>query len=146
MSVYFSPPDSFSPKVTAVGCWCDHKNTFLLMKRHSTSPQGNTWGVPGGKLEQGETPEQCVLREVKEETGIELELEKLNFKGTVYIRLPTLDYTFHLFSAEFEELPPQVSLNKEHTEYRWVTLQQALTLPLIRGAAECFQFIYTVQP
>jgi 8-oxo-dGTP diphosphatase len=36
-------------------------------------PYPNLWDVPGGHVEEGETPEQCIVREMKEEIGVDLE-------------------------------------------------------------------------
>ena len=44
---------------------------ILLMKRHGSHGDG-TWCPPGGHLEHGESPEECAVREAREETGIEI--------------------------------------------------------------------------
>jgi F420-dependent oxidoreductase-like protein/mutator protein MutT len=51
------------------------RNQLLLHLRDDkpTIPYPNMWGLPGGYVEEGETPEQCITREMKEELGIELE-------------------------------------------------------------------------
>jgi 8-oxo-dGTP diphosphatase len=50
------------------------QNAVLLQLRDDkpTIPYPNMWAIPGGHVDQGETPLQCILREVKEEMGIEL--------------------------------------------------------------------------
>lgn len=50
-------------------------NEILLIKR-GKAPHYGRWMVPGGTLEWGETLEDAVLREVREETGIDIEIEK----------------------------------------------------------------------
>jgi 8-oxo-dGTP diphosphatase len=42
---------------------------ILLMKRQNSHGDG-TWSVPGGHLEYGETPQECAIREAREETGV----------------------------------------------------------------------------
>ena len=46
---------------------------ILLIKR-ATVPFRGYWALPGGKVDVGETVEETVMREVKEETGIEVEI------------------------------------------------------------------------
>src|SRR5579859_6359738 len=55
------------------------RNQVLLHLRDDkpTIPYPNMWGLPGGHIEEGETPSQCILREMKEELGIELEAAPL---------------------------------------------------------------------
>jgi len=52
----------------------EHKNIFLVK---STYQRFHPWGLPGGSLEYGEHPEQAVIREVWEETGLTICIEKL---------------------------------------------------------------------
>src|SRR5579859_5489557 len=51
------------------------KNQVLLHLRDDkpTIPYPNMWGLPGGHIEEGETPNQCIIREMKEELGIEFD-------------------------------------------------------------------------
>jgi len=51
----------------------DSDGRVLIQKRPSTSEiMPNFWEFPGGKMEEGEIPETCVIREVKEELGVDL--------------------------------------------------------------------------
>ncbi len=63
------------PKVAA-GALVLNENKFLLVKRHD-EPDAGLWAIPGGKLEYGETLEQCAKREIKEETNIEIKIDKI---------------------------------------------------------------------
>jgi len=45
----------------------------LLVKR-GREPFRGEWALPGGRIEEGETAEQCAMREMKEETGLDVEL------------------------------------------------------------------------
>lgn len=50
-------------------------NRFLLVRQHVTETRG--WSMPGGKLESGETLEWCLIREIKEETGLDIAVKEL---------------------------------------------------------------------
>lgn len=54
----------------AVGVIKDNKGNVLISLRHQTSHQGGLWEFPGGKVEEGETVEDALKRELKEELGI----------------------------------------------------------------------------
>lgn len=61
-------------------CFIKRGNEILMLNRESPSWMG-MWNGVGGKLEKDETPKQCILREVKEETGISL--SDVEYKGNV---------------------------------------------------------------
>ena len=61
-------------------CFIKKGNEILLINREKPSWMGS-WNGVGGKIAVSETPEQCVIREVFEETGIEL--ESVKYKGVV---------------------------------------------------------------
>src|SRR5580658_6035398 len=50
--------------------------SVLIGQRTDKQPLGGYWEFPGGKCDPGETPEDCLIREVREETGIEVEILK----------------------------------------------------------------------
>lgn len=111
-----------------------------MLKRHPSRPQGSTWSVPGGKLEKNEDPREAVIREVWEEVGINVADEGLQEMGRLYIRLPYVDYVFHLFRKRFVVRPTIVLELKEHLEGKWVSVPEALQLPLISGGKEALEF------
>ncbi|MBQ8782145.1 MAG: NUDIX domain-containing protein [Clostridia bacterium] len=59
--------------VHAGGCIFNEQGEVLLQRRGDC----NMWGFPGGALELGETPQMAAIREVKEETGLDVEIGKL---------------------------------------------------------------------
>ena len=59
--------------VFAGGCLFDDRGLVLLQKRGDSGK----WGFPGGAIELGETPEEAAIREVKEETGLDVQVETL---------------------------------------------------------------------
>src|ERR1041385_594496 len=54
-----------------------HNSKLLITQRHADSHLGGLWEFPGGKRETNETFEQCLIREIREELGIEISVGKL---------------------------------------------------------------------
>ena len=74
------------------------------------------WEIPGGKLEPGETPEQCSVREIKEELATEVRAEKI--LGVVEYDYPTFHLTMHCILCTIVSGEPKLL---EHEAARWLT-------------------------
>jgi 8-oxo-dGTP diphosphatase len=73
----------------------------ILLEKRKNSPGKGKWSVPGGLVDLGETAEQAIIREVKEETGLEVYNPRLvdvvsyislNEKGSVVYHYVIIDY------------------------------------------------------
>jgi len=88
---------------------------FLIARRKKSDRFGGKWEFPGGKIHPGETPQECLKRELKEELGIESEIGRLFCKsGFKYLGVPLelLAYRARHISGDF--------VAAEHDEIRWV--------------------------
>ena len=140
--LYRERPANFSSEKAGAICFLEWNGTFLLMKRAHSSYQGGLWtAAPGGKLEPGESPLEGVIREIREETGICRSAEQIEFIQTVYYQFADIEYALHLFYSHMTEKPTVNLEAKEHTEYAWETLQQALMRPIMRGGNECIELV-----
>jgi 8-oxo-dGTP pyrophosphatase MutT (NUDIX family) len=90
-------------------------NRFLYLLR-TDSKNPNTWGIPGGKIEQGETLFEGIIRECEEEIGYFPNCAKL----IPIQKFINHSFTYHTFYCKVEEefIP---RLNDEHCGYAWVT-------------------------
>lgn len=137
--VYSLMPNDFRPQVEVSACYLGCKDSYLFLLRAPGSLQARTWGVPAGKVEQGELPREAVIREVREEIGVNLDNALLAEVGSLYVRYPHVDFVYHAFAYEVSHQPP-ITLSAEHDEYRWVKPSQLAKLPLISGAIEAFRY------
>jgi len=142
--VYKAPSSNFKPKIEVAALFIEHENRVLLLHRQETKSQGNLWGIPGGKLDKGETPLQAVLREIKEETGYDFSKQAVESLGAVYIEYNDKDhFVYHMFRTKLIGDPGAVKINfREHKGFTWVTPQDGLKLELIKDEDVCFKLIY----
>jgi len=101
----------------------------LMVRTHKWS---NLWGIPGGKTRFGESSEAALRREIKEET--DLDIEDIRFvlaQDCIHSREFYRDAHFVLLNYTCRcGGPPEVRLNEEALEFRWVALEEALKMRL----------------
>ena len=139
-----SRPDDFQPGFEVVSCFCEYGGEILLLRRQSHKPQGNTWGVPAGKLENGETPVQAMVRELYEECGIQREENSIRFFKTVYVKYAEVDFIYNIFHTSFEIRPRIRIRENEHMEHSWVSPKRALEMNLIQDLNDCIRLYYAL--
>jgi mutator protein MutT len=145
--IYKEPTKQFKPRIEVAALFIEHDNRILLLHRQERKSQGNLWGIPGGKIDKGETPLEAVVREIKEETGFEFSKEQIENLGAVYIEYNEKDhFVYHMFRAKLVGDPGGVKINfHEHKGFTWVTPQDGLKLELIKDEDACFKLIYDLQ-
>lgn len=113
-------------------CYIEQDGCYLMLHRTKKQQDENAgkWIGVGGKLEEGESPEDCLLREVREETG--LRLTRWQLRGIVtfaYEGWPT-EYMF-LYTAD--GFDGRLAENCREGELAWVPVGQVETLALWEG-------------
>ena len=111
-----------SPKFTVgvVGLVRDEEGRILLL-RHTYRPS-SPWGLPGGGLKSGEWLEECLQREVKEETGMEIKVERL-LSAAAHRDRRLVDIIFSCRPAEGQNLSG-FQPNSEIAEARFFALDE----------------------
>lgn len=98
-----------------------HKDGSILLIKRRFEPNKGRWSLPGGLLEVGEDPAEAARREVREELGLEVELEGLFQVANEVIRddVGRVKYHFVLIDYLMTPLGEKITLNEESEEYRW---------------------------
>ena len=116
---------SFALSVKAV--ILDNVGCCLLLKRSSQSPiYPGKWDFPGGKVGSGEMFDRALLRETREETGLEISLQHLAVAIEFEIR--TIQVVCIIMEAHLES--GEVRLSREHEDFAWVALQELPNMDL----------------
>lgn len=96
------------------------EDKILIAKKREGKPLAGLWEFPGGKIEEGETPEESIIRELMEELNIKVRVNE-------YVGESIYDYgdgeiiSLKGFTAEIIE--GNIKLT-DHDEYKWVTLEE----------------------
>jgi len=138
------PSKNFKPKFETVGCEVEQDGKILLLHRQDHISEGDTWTSPSGKIENNETPEKAMVREIKEETGIKINNKQLKSYGKLFIHYPNYDFIYYLFYIKLEKLPEIKIENKEHKNFMWVKPEEALKMNLIEDEDFCIKKVFKI--
>ena len=104
-------------EVVAALVWDQDK--FMICQRPAHKARGLLWEFAGGKVEPGETKEQALARECREELAVVLSVGS-EFASELY-EYPDLTIRLTLFNAAIAEGEPQ---KLEHNDIRWITADE----------------------
>jgi 8-oxo-dGTP pyrophosphatase MutT (NUDIX family) len=130
---YFYDPKAPKPnsiKPAAAVALFDGDGRILLLRRKDN----DKWTMPGGTMDFGESLEQCAVREVREETGFDIEISGLI--GTYTDPNVLIAYSDGEVRQEFTLVygakikSGELRIDHESKEALWVSMADALTLPL----------------
>jgi 8-oxo-dGTP diphosphatase len=98
-------------------------NKILVTQRSEKMSLPLKWEFPGGKIEENETAEICILREIKEELNLEIEIiTRLESKKFDY---PSFSINLIPFISKY--LSGIINLN-EHKDFKWLTKEELILL------------------
>lgn len=111
-------------------CYIEKNSQILMLHRtkKSIDPNGGKWIGVGGKLEQDESPDECIIREVYEETGLHIQPQ---LRGILTFILPKWEneLTFLYTSNNFEGTLKECNEGQLH----WIDKDKVLDLNLWEG-------------
>lgn len=109
-----------------------HEGKVLLTQRKADVPYPLLWEFPGGKVEPGETPEECLVREIQEELGIRVALDRLFMVHPYTYRKEgrASPIELHVFLAQWASGEPRCL---DCQDFRWVRPSELRSYPFVAG-------------
>lgn len=127
-------------------CYMERGGAYLMLHRTKKKNDQNhdKWIGVGGKFEPFESPEDCLLREVREETGVTL--THWRYRGIVTFVLDELTEYMHLFTAD--EWTGELIRGTDCTEgvLEWVPKEKIVSLPIWEGDKIFLKLLDTGRP
>ena len=126
-------------------CYLERDGQYLMLHRVKKKNDVNhdKWIGIGGKFEPGESPEDCVLREVREETG--LTLTDFQYRAIItFVQNETDTEYMHLFRAT--GWTGEMRTDCEEGELAWIRKEDLLALPIWEGDKIFLRLMDTDRP
>ncbi len=129
-----------SRPLVGAGAIVIRRGHVLLVKR-KFQPNRGLWALPGGLVEVGESVQEAVLREIKEETGLTVRLVGLFDVGTDIHLDDRSKPRYHYVLIDFIAMPVsgRVRLNDESSAYGWFSSAEIEKLKMSRGTRDVLQ-------
>lgn len=106
--------------INVVAAILEKENKILIARKREGKPLAGYWEFPGGKIENGETPEEALIRELYEEMSIKIKVKK--YVGeSIYNYGEGKIVSLKGFMAKIEEGNIRLT---DHDQYKWVTLKE----------------------
>lgn len=103
-------------KISVVAAIIYDKNDRILITQRVDGQFNGLWEFPGGKIEQNETNQEALIREIKEELNIDIQVKE--FVTTVNYAYPNFYLEMHVYKCSI--IKGQINLSV-HSGYRWIS-------------------------
>jgi 8-oxo-dGTP diphosphatase len=107
--------------------YCLHEGEVLLIERNK-DPFAGAWVAPGGKVEHGESPAECAVRELSEETGLRARDPLL--RGIITETAPRDDWQWLIFAYVVREFDGELAGDHREGTLRWWPLRGWSRIPM----------------
>ena len=119
------PADRYRLPISVKAVLVEDGRTWLLLNER------DQWELPGGRLGRGESPEECLLREVREEVGLDAVIERL-VDARAFVPAPGKEVFVLVYRCRLAA-PGVPVLSGEHRQGGWFTLAEMGSLVLPDG-------------
>ena len=114
--------------IKVTGAIIQNDNNFLIGRRGKDEKSAGMWEFPGGKLEEGESPKECIKRELKEELNIDAEIGELFSSYTYNYNHVSYELFFFKVNSFFGEPVKSV-----HDKLKWEKLKNFYKYDFLPG-------------
>lgn len=125
--------------IEVVAAVIKHNNKIFITRR-GYGEFIDLWEFPGGKMEPGETREEALIREIKEE--LELDIDVSNYLTTIDYDYEGFHLTMHCYICTI--CGGQLHLNA-HNDAKWVTLEEIAALPWVPADLQVIEKLITMR-
>lgn len=125
------------PVRKAVRCYLIKNDKIIVTKYKEPNKKAGYYEIPGGKIEEGELPEQTAIREMQEKTGIIV--KDLKNKGNLTIEYPDRKFEFVVFLADDYQGQP---LQFEENTSEWIDINELLQKEKILSSIQLLKTEY----
>lgn len=129
-------------EISVVGAAIINDGNILVAQRPYSNKAYKSlkWEFPGGKIEPGETKEEAIKREIREELGCEIEVESL---------LPEIEYEYPDFILRMticicHLVAASTPACKEHKTIRWITAEELSSLDWAAADVLCYPLVVSI--
>jgi mutator protein MutT len=119
-SHFYSLASRGKKSASGIAFICKEEESIFLCKRSEKSSFPGTWSIPGGKIEENESPIDAAIREVIEELGSTPDPSMCDVLDADIFDIPSFNYTTFIINVDKEEKNKWIpKLNKEHVKCAW---------------------------
>ena len=111
-------------KVSCVVVQTPDNKVWLGRHAKKESPRFDEWVIPGGKAKEGEDPSITAGRELREETGIICNLNRMTYLGMA--ELPSYIIEYYWLKISFAEKLKMVICEREYSDWKWFDILDAM--------------------
>ena len=124
--------------IDVVGAIIKDGDRYLVGQRPANKAQGGMWEFMGGKIEPGETPEEALARECREELALDIENEHIIDSVVHEYPEKTICLTLISCSPKHGSIPKAL----EHQQIRWVTVPEMRGMPFAPADSELIDKLF----